>query len=117
VDDRGRPQYLRPQLIVCNPEDRFTAKEILESEYKPGTANNEINALKDEGLSFTVSHYLSSNKQWHVFADQHDCNFVWDQKPRGGMEEDFDNETIKRKVVEGFAVGHGEVRGVWGTNP
>src|SRR6185436_19769393 len=70
VDDRGRPQYLRPKVIVINPEDRFTAKEILESEYKPGTANNEVNALKDEGLSFTVSHYLSSNKQWHVFADQ-----------------------------------------------
>ena len=116
VDDRGRPQYARPKLIVVNPEDRFTAKEILESEYKPGTANNEVNALKDEGLSFMVSHYLSDSDAWYVFSDQHDCNFVWDQKPRGGMEEDFDNEVIKRKVVEGFAVGHGEARGVWGTS-
>ena len=115
-DDRGRPQYLRPKLIVINPEDRFTAKEILESEYKPGTANNEINALKDEGLSFMVSHYLSDNDAWFVFSDQHDCNLVWDQKPRGGMEEDFDSEVIKRKVVEGFAVGHGEARGAWGTS-
>lgn len=116
VDDRGRPQYLRPQLIVINPEDRFTAKEILESEYKPGTANNEVNALKDEGLSFMVSHYLTDADAWYVFSDQHDCNFVWDQKPRGGMEEDFDNEIIKRKVVEGFSTGHGEARGVWGTS-
>src|SRR6266576_1417 len=116
VDDRGRPQYLRPQLIVINPEDRFTTKEILESEYKPGTANNEVNALKDEGLSFMVSHYLTDNDAWYVFSDQHDCNLVWDQKPRGGMEEDFDTEVIKRKVIEGFAVGHGEARGVWGTS-
>ncbi|HKR57142.1 MAG TPA: hypothetical protein VJS20_12650 [Gemmatimonadales bacterium] len=116
VDDRGRPQYLRPKLVLINPEDRFTAKELLESEYKPGTANNEVNALKDEGLSFMVSHYLTDNDSWFVFADQHDCNFIWDQKPRGGMEEDFDNEIIKRKVVEGFAVGHGEARGVWGTS-
>jgi hypothetical protein len=116
VDDRGRPQYLRPQLVLINPEDRFTAKEILESEYKPGTANNEINALKDEGLSFMVSHYITDTDSWFVFSDQHDCNFVWDQRPRGGMEEDFDNEVIKRKVVEGFAVGHGEARGVWGTS-
>ncbi|HEX9249320.1 MAG TPA: hypothetical protein VF856_07460 [Gemmatimonadaceae bacterium] len=116
VDDRGRPQYLRPQLVLINPEDRFTAKEILESEYKPGTANNEINALKDEGLTFMVSHYITDTDSWFVFSDQHDCNFVWDQRPRGGMEEDFDNEVIKRKVVEGFAVGHGEARGVWGTS-
>jgi hypothetical protein len=116
VDDRGRPQFLKSKLVLINPEDRFTAKEILESEYKPGTANNEVNALKDEGLSFQVSHYLSDNDAWFVICDQHDCNFVWDERPRGGMEEDFDNEVIKRKVVEGFAVGHGEARGIWGTS-
>lgn len=116
VDDRGRPQLVRPRLVIINPEDRFTAKEILESEYKPGTANNEINALRDEGLSYMVSHYLTDADAWFLLGDQHDLNFIWDQKPRGGMEEDFDAEVIKRKVVEGFFVGHGEVRGAWGTS-
>lgn len=116
VDDRGRPQLLRPRLILISPEDRFTAKEILESEYKPGTAQNEINALKDEGLSYMVSHYKTDPDAWFVLSDQHDLNWIWDQKPRGGMEEDFDAEIIKRKVVEGFALGHGEARGVWGTS-
>ena len=116
VDDRGRPQVVRPRLLIINPEDRFTAKEILESEYKPGTANNEINALKGEGLSFMVSHYLTDSDAWFIQGDTHDCNFVWDVRPRGGMEEDFDAEVIKRKVVEGFAVGHGEFRGMWGTS-
>lgn len=117
VDDRGRPIFARPKLIVVNPEDRFTAKEILQSEYKPGTANNEINALKDEGLSFMVSHYLTKSTTWYGLTDQHDLNFIWDQRPRGGMEADFDSEVIKRKLVEGFVVGHGESRGVWGSNP
>ena len=116
VDDRGRPQYLRPKVVVVNPEDRFTAKELLESEYKPGTGNNEINALRDEGLSFFVTHYVTDVDSWYVFSDQHDCNFIWEERPRGGMEEDFDAEIIKRKVVQGFAVGHGEARGVWGTS-
>lgn len=116
VDDRGRPQLLRAKVVIVNPEDRFTAKEILESEYKPGTANNEVNALAGEGLSFMVSHYLSDNDAWFVLCDQHDLNFVWDEKPRGGMEEVFDSEVIKRKVLESFAVGHGECRGAWGTS-
>jgi Mu-like prophage major head subunit gpT len=115
-DDRGRPILIRPKLVIINPEDRFTAKEILESEYKPGTANNEINALLDEGLSFMVSHYITDADAWFVLGDQHDLNFIWDQKPRGGMEEDFDSEVIKRKIVEGFFVGHGEARGAWGTS-
>lgn len=117
VDDRGRPIYAKAKLLIVNPEDRFTAKEVLQSEYKPGTANNEVNALKDEGLSFMVSHYLTDNDAWYALTDQHDMNFIWDQRPRGGMESDFDAEIIKRKIVEGFVVGHGEARGVWGSNP
>src|SRR3990167_3719886 len=59
VNDRGRPQKVEARLLIVNPEDMFTAREILESEYKPGTANNEINALKPENLSFMISHYLT----------------------------------------------------------
>lgn len=116
LDDRGRPIFAKPKLVIVNPEDRFTAKELLQSEYKPGTANNEINALKDEGLSFMVSHYLTDADQWGVVTDQHDMNFIWEERLRAGMQEDFDAEVIKRKVVQGFAVGHGEWRGVWSTS-
>jgi hypothetical protein len=116
LDDRGRPQLIRPKLLLVFPNDLFTARELLQSEYKPGTANNEINAIREEGLSFMVSHYLTDVDDWFLIGDQHDLNFIWDQKPRGGMEEDFDQEVIKRKVVQGFVVGHGEFRGTWGTS-
>ena len=117
LDDRGRPQLIRPKMIVINPADIFTARELLQSEFKPGTANNEVNALREEGLSFMVSHFLGADTdQWFLLGDQHDLNFIWETRPRGGMEEDFDSEVIKRKVVEGFFVGHGEWRGVWGTS-
>jgi hypothetical protein len=115
-DDRGRPALIRPKLVVISPEDEFTAQEILESEYKPGTANNDINALKGKGLSYTVSHYKTDTDAWMVVGDQHDLNFIWDIRPRTGMEEDFDTDVIKHKVVEGFAVGFGEWRGTWGTS-
>lgn len=116
LDDRGRPQLIRPKMLLIGPSDMFTARELLQSEYKPGTANNEVNALREEGLTFMVSHYLTDTDAWFLIGEQHDLNFVWDVKPRGGMEEDFDAEIIKRKVVEGYAVGHGEWRGVWGTS-
>lgn len=114
-DDRGRPAMIRPVRLFISPEDRFTARELLASEYKPGTANNEINALREEGLSFTVLHYKTDNDAWFLQGDKHDLNFVWEERPRGGMEEDFDAEVIKRKMVQGFAVGFGEWRGFWGT--
>ena len=117
LDDRGRPQLIRPKLLIINPADMFTARELLQSEFKPGTANNEINALREEGLSFLVSHFIGGDAdQWFLLGDQHDLNFIWDVRPRGGMEEDFDSEVIKRKVIEGFFVSHGEWRGAWGTS-
>lgn len=115
LDDRGRPSLITPKKLIISSGDRWTAKEILGSEYKPGTANNEINALKDEGLSFMVSHYKTDTDSWFLFGDLHDANFIWNTRPRTGMDEDFDREIIKRKVVEGFVVGFGEWRGIWGT--
>jgi hypothetical protein len=115
-DDRGRPSLIRPKLLIISPEDLFTAEEILQSEYKPGTANNDINALRNKGLSFMVSHYKTDTDAWVVVGDQHDLNLIWDERPRTGMEEDFDQEVIKHKVVQGFAVGFGEWRGTWGTS-
>lgn len=115
-DDRGRPQQIRPKRLIISPEDMFTARELLQSEYKPGTANNEINAVKAEGLEFMISHYKTDTDAWFILGDMHDLNFIWDVKPRQGMEEDFDAEVIKRKVVEGFVVGFGEWRGTWGSS-
>ena len=114
-DDRGRPSMIRPKLLIISPEDKFTARELIGSEYKPGTANNEINALKAEGLSFMVSHYKSDNDAWFLQGDRHDLNFVWEEKPRQGMDDDFDAEIIKRKVVQGFVCYFGEWKGIWGT--
>lgn len=116
LDERGRPQLIRPKLLIVNPQDIFTARELLQSEFKPGTANNEVNAIREEGLTFMVSHYLTDADSWYIIGDQHDLNFIWDVRPRGGMEEDFDSEVIKRKVVEGFVAGHGEWRGTWATS-
>ena len=115
LDERGRPQLIRPKVLIVHPNDIFTARELLQSEFKPGTANNEINALREDGLSFMVSHYVTDADAWFLIGDQHDLNFIWDVRPRGGMEEDFDTEVIKRKVVEGFMVGHGEWRGTYAT--
>lgn len=117
--DRGRTQVIRPVRLIISPEDRFTARELLNSEYKPGTANNDINALQDDNLSFSVNHYKTDNNSWFLQGDKHDCNFIWDTKPRQATSNDgdgFDTEVTRRKIVQGFVVGFGEWRGMFGSN-
>jgi hypothetical protein len=33
-----------------------------------------------------VSHYKTDNDAWFAIGDQHDLNFIWETKPRTGME-------------------------------
>ena len=113
-DDRGRPSRIRPVRLLISPEDQFTAEELLGSELKPGTANNDKNALRGK-LSYSVLHYKTDTDAWFIQGDKHDMNLIWDVRPRTAMQEDFDAEVIKRKVVQGYAVGFGEVRGIYGS--
>ena len=67
----------------------------------------KIARLAGDGVSYLALRGHSDNSSADGMATS--------SGPRGGMEEDFDTEVIKRKVVEGFFVGHGEWRGTWST--
>lgn len=113
---RGRPTLIKPQRLVISPEDQFTAQELLKSEFKPGTVNNEINALQAYGLTYMISHYKTDTDAWFLLGDQHDNNWIWDVQPASKMWDDPDAEVIYRKVVYGAVNGHGEWYGAWGTS-
>ena len=115
-DDRGRPVRLTPKTLLISPEDVFTAEELLGSEYKPGTANNEVNAVRKYGLNYQVCHYKTDTDAWFLVADKHGVKWFWDQRPRSEMWEDKDKEVVYRKILQGAFVGHDEWRGFYGTN-
>ena len=54
-----------------------TIQETLGSESKPFTADNEINALMQENLTYWLSHYFTSSTAWFALAEkgEHDLNF------------------------------------------
>jgi len=115
VGERGRPQIIIPQTLVIPPDLRFVARELLGSTQKPGSADNDINALRDAGLTAKVVHYLTSTTAWFLLGDNHDLNWLWKFRPQSGSETDFETEDIKRKVRQAYATGFGEWRGTYGS--
>lgn len=115
LDDRGRPFISIPRMLVIPPDLRLLARELLGSSGKPGTANNDINAIQDFDLMPKIVHYLTSTTAWFLLGDNHDLNFLWKFRPQSGMEVDFDTEDIKRKVRQAYATGFGEWRGTYGS--
>lgn len=115
-DDRSRPFIAIPKLLVIHPNDLMVARELMGSEYKPGTSNNEINALREDGLSYMVSHYVTDTNAWFLLGDTTDLNFIWDLRPTVEMDTDFDSKDIKRSLVQAYSTGFGEWRSVYGSS-
>ena len=108
VNDRGRPIVTSPMKLIIPPDLEITAREILDSQLRPDTANNTTNVLNKYGLELHVSRYIPSTTFWALLGDKHDLNFFWAKRPETGMTIDFDTDNIKRKVRQGYARGHGE---------
>lgn len=76
-NEAGIPIKMTPKILIVGPELRWKAKELLETELKPETADNDINALKGEGLQYMVSHYLTNPKSWFLVSDDHNLCAIW----------------------------------------
>lgn len=117
VDERNMPVLIQPKWLIINPGDRMIAEELLNSEYRPYTATNEINAVRKFGISYMVSHYLTDADSWFLLADKgdHDLNFFERQAVRFQNGDDFDTGDAKFKAFQRFSVGYGDWRGVYGS--
>lgn len=117
VDDRGRPIVMMPSLIVVNPADEWVVKEVIGSEYKPYTANNEINPLKSDGsVDYLLCRYLSDNDSWFLLSNEHDLRFLWRVKPETSEADDFLSGDALFKVYARYVAGFSEWRGVYGSS-
>lgn len=69
-DDRGKLLGITPDLLVVPPDLQWTAMELLESTYWPGSqANHKMaaNVLKGK-LDLLVSPYLTDSNDWFVLS-------------------------------------------------
>lgn len=114
-DNRSRNVRSMAKTLIVHPNDSLTAQELLQSVQKPGTPNNEINALRGD-MDVIVTPYITDTNSWFVKAAKTKTVWHWDQAPRYGMMEDWDNEVIKRKAVVGFSHGHLDWRGWYGSS-
>jgi len=116
-DEMDIPVVIKPKLLLCGPQLKMTAREILGSEFRPYTSNNEINALREEGLDYMVGHYIVDPDSWFLLAGKgdHDLNFFERQPERFQNGDDFDTGDAKFKSFQRFSIGAGEWRGIYGS--
>ncbi len=116
LDADGVLAVLKPKQLVIAPDNKFIARELLKSEYKPYTSGNEINALADEELQYLVLHFLSDTDAWFIKCTEHDVNFFWRRKPTFDNSDDFDTGDAKYKATHRSIQGFGNWRGWYGSS-
>ena len=120
TDERGLKIAARGMKLVIPSALQFTADRLMKSEGRTGTADNDINAVKNMGMipeGYTVNHFLTSNKKWFIKTDVPNGLKHFVRSPiKTSMEGDFDTGNVRYKARERYVFGFSDPRGVFGSN-
>ena len=119
VDDRNMILALRGMKLIVPPQLQFVADRLLETPGRVGTADNDINAVKNMGLlpeGYTVNHFLTDTDAWFVRTDCPDGFKHFERTPIStSMEGDFDTGNVRYKARERYSFGWSNPRCVFGS--
>jgi hypothetical protein len=121
IDQNGDPipVKLTRWVIGNNSGDVQRAISIWNSEKEPGTANNDINAVRMRGKpEWTVSHFKQSLKSYFAFDPMlNDALYITRRALDFSDTFDFDTDNAKFKCTTRFGIGHMDPIGWFGSNP
>ena len=120
VDDRNLTLALQGMKLVVPPQLQFIAERLLETPGRVGTADNDINALKNMGMisqGYAVNHFLTDTDAWFVLTDCPDgMNHFERTSLSTKMEGDFDTGNVRFKARERYSFGWSNPRGIYGSS-
>jgi hypothetical protein len=119
TDERGLLIAAKPRKLIVPPALQFVATRILETEQRPGTTDNDINALKNNGSipeGFTVNHWLTDTNAWFLTTDVPNGLKHFVRTPmQTGMDADFDTGNSRYKARERYCFGVSDPLGAFGS--
>ncbi len=119
TDERGLLIAAKPRKLVVPPQLQFVATRLLETELRVGTNNNDINAIKNNGVvpeGYTINHFLTDPNAWFLTTDvpnglKHFVRIPLSQS----MDGDFDTGNVRYKARERYSFGWSDPLGIFGS--
>ena len=119
TDERGLKIAARGMKMIIPPQLQFTADRLMKSEGRVGTADNDINAIKNMGMvpeGYTVNHYLTDPDAFFIKTDVPNGLKHFNRSPiKTTMEGDFDTGNVRYKARERYVFGFSDPRGIFGS--
>jgi len=109
TDERGLLISARPKKLIIPSDLQFVATRLLETEGRVGTADNDLNTIKTNGVvpeGYTINHYLTDTSNWFLTTDiPNGLKHFTRAKMTTGMDADFDTGNSRYKARERYSFG------------
>ena len=119
VDERGLKIALQGRKLIIPKELQFTAERIMKSPLRVGTADNDINALKNMGMipeGYRINNFLTDTDAFFIMTDAPNGLKHFVRAPlRTAIEGDFDTGNTRFKARERYSFGFSDPRGIFGS--
>lgn len=121
IDNAGLKIHARGRKVIVPPNLEPIALRLFRSELRPGTANNDVNAIlgMNDSLKegFMVWDYLTSSFAWFVETN-HDGLIFFNRKPfEMDMSVEFTTDNLLVKGYQRYTPAYYDWRAVYGTFP
>ena len=119
TDERSLLIAAKPVKLVIPPALQFVATRLLETELRVGTADNDINAIKNNGSisgGYTVNNFLTDPNAWFLTTDVPNGMKHFVRTPlSNSMDGDFDTGNVRYKSRERYSFGWSDPLGMFGS--
>tara|TARA_R110002167_G_scaffold87142_2_gene235700 strand:- start:2091 stop:2996 length:906 start_codon:yes stop_codon:yes gene_type:complete len=119
TDERSLLIAAKPRKLVIPPALQFVATRLLETEGRVGTADNDINAIRNNGAipeGYAINHYLTDTNAWFLMTDVPNGLKHFVRTPmQTSMDADFDTGNSRYKARERYSFGVSDPLGVFGS--
>tara|TARA_R100001082_G_C4336502_1_gene148049 strand:+ start:23 stop:952 length:930 start_codon:yes stop_codon:yes gene_type:complete len=119
TDERGLLIAAKPRRLVIPPDLQFVATRLLDTAQRPGTADNDINALKNNGAipeGYSVNHFLTDTDAYFLTTDVPNGMKHFERTSlTTSMDGDFDTGNVRYKARERYSFGWSDPLGMFGS--
>ncbi len=119
TDERGLLIAAKPKKLIVPPALQFVATRLLETELRVGTADNDINAIKNNGSipeGYAINHFLTDTNAWFLTTDVPNGMKHFVRSPlANSMDGDFDTGNVRYKSRERYSFGWSDPLGMFGS--
>ena len=119
TDERDLLIAARPRKLIVPPSLMFVATRLLETDGRVGTADNDLNAIRNNGSipeGYAVNHYLTDNNAWFLTTDvPNGMKHFQRTALETSMDGDFDTGNVRYKARERYSFGVSDPLGIYGS--